>query len=119
MSGLNPTRRELLRKSAVLGVAGIGLGSAGTAAADPVAAGDFGRVWANGVLWRTNVVNDLDEEPEPSDAIYFINDGTTASLPPNGGSTAVALPSSRSQRRAIETGTVASGCTSALNSPTV
>jgi len=27
----------------------------------------------------------LDEEPQPNDDIYFLNDGTTASLPPSGG----------------------------------
>jgi hypothetical protein len=98
MPELSPTRRELLRKSAALGVAGTGLSAIGTAAANP-GKGDengngksFGRVWANGVLFRTNIVRVLDEEPEPSDRIYFVNDGTSASLPPNGGVNAGASP---------------------------
>lgn len=73
------TRRTVLRTGAALGVAG--LGAAGTAAANP-GKGDengngrsFGAVYANDVLWRTNVVKVLDEEPDPSDTIYFINDG--------------------------------------------
>jgi hypothetical protein len=85
------TRRTVLRAGAALGAAGLGLGTVGTVAANP-GKGDekgngksFGRVWANGDLYRTNVVKTLDEEPEPGDRIYFINDGTTASLPPNGG----------------------------------
>ena len=85
------TRRRVLRTGAATLAATAGLGALGTAAANP-GKGDengqgrsFGRVWANDVLYRTNVVKTLDEEPEPSDVIYFINDGTTASLPPNGG----------------------------------
>ena len=85
------TRRTVLRAGAALGVAGIGLGTVGTAAANP-GSGDekgngksFGRVWANGELYRTNVVKVLGEKPEPNDVIYFVNDGTPASLPPNGG----------------------------------
>jgi hypothetical protein len=92
------TRRDVLRSGAALTVAGLGLGAVGTAAANP-GRGDkkgngkqFGRVWANDVLWRTNVVKVLDEEPEPNDDIYFINDGTTASLPPNGGVNAGGSP---------------------------
>jgi hypothetical protein len=98
MAELSPTRRELLRKSAALGVASTGLSTLGTAAANP-GKGDengnaksFGRVWANGVLFRTNIVRVLDEEPEPSDRIYFVNDGTSAALPPNGGVNAGASP---------------------------
>ena len=84
-----PTRRSILRTGAALGTANLTLGAAGAVAASP-GRGDenrksFGRVWANGVLWRTNVVKVLDEEPDPSDTIYFVNDGTTASLPPNAG----------------------------------
>jgi hypothetical protein len=84
-----PTRRSILRTGAALGTANLTLGAAGAVAASP-GRGDenrksFGRVWANGVLWRTNVVKVLDEEPDPSDTSYFVNDGTTASLPPNGG----------------------------------
>jgi hypothetical protein len=85
------TRRELLRTSAALGVAGGGLSSAGAVAAAPEKGDEkgngksFGRVWANGILWRTNVVKVLDDEPKPNDDIYFVNDGTKASLPPNGG----------------------------------
>ena len=83
------SRRRLLRTSgAALAALTVG---AGTAAANP-GRGDgssngksFGRVWVDGTLWRTNVVNVLDEEPEPNDDIYFVNDGTPASLPPNGG----------------------------------
>ncbi|WP_227133696.1 hypothetical protein [Halorubellus salinus] len=36
----------------------------------------FGAVYANDVLWRTNVVEVLDSEPSRSDAIYFLHDGT-------------------------------------------
>ncbi|MEF8907326.1 MAG: hypothetical protein V5A13_05660 [Haloarculaceae archaeon] len=84
-----PTRRSILRTGAALGTVSLTLGAAGAVAAAP-GKGDenrksFGRVWANGVLWRTNVVKVLDEEPDPSDAIYFVNDGRAASLPPNGG----------------------------------
>ncbi|MFC7131831.1 MULTISPECIES: hypothetical protein [Salinibaculum] len=89
MTGTNPTRREVLRASAAIGA--VGLGATGTAVAAP-GKGDeqgngkiFGRVWANDVLYRTNVVKVLDDEPQASDVIYFVNDGTTASLPPNGG----------------------------------
>jgi hypothetical protein len=85
------TRRRVIRTGAALGTIAVGIGTAGTAAANP-GEGDetgngksFGRVWSDGVLWRTNVVKVLDSEPEPNDDIYFINDGTTASLPPNGG----------------------------------
>jgi len=75
------TRRTVLRAGAALGVAGLGLGAVGTAAANP-GRGDengngrsFGRVWANDVLWRTNVVKVLDERPDPEDRIYFLHDG--------------------------------------------
>jgi hypothetical protein len=93
-----PTRRSILRTGAALGTASLTLGAAGAVTAAP-GRGDekgngksFGRVWANGVLWRTNVVKVLDEEPEPNDDIYFVNDGTKASLPPNGGVNAGGSP---------------------------
>lgn len=67
---------------AVLGSASVGLGVSGTAAANPGKGNDkgngktFGRVYANDVLWRTNVVKVLDERPDPEDKIYFLHDGT-------------------------------------------
>ncbi|MEF8843513.1 MAG: hypothetical protein V5A62_18120 [Haloarculaceae archaeon] len=74
------TRRNVLRTGAALGVAG--LGTVGRVAANP-GKGDekgngrtFGRVYANDVLWRTNVVKTLDERPDPGDRIYFLHDGT-------------------------------------------
>lgn len=82
------SRRTVLRTGAALAVTSVGLGTLGTAAASngrSENAKQFGRVWANGVLYRTNVVKVLDSEPSPGDVIYFVNDGTTASLPPNGG----------------------------------
>jgi len=75
------TRRNVLRTGAALGAAGLGLGTVGTVAANPGEgdeSGDgksFGRVYANDVLWRTNVVTVLDERPEPEDRIYFLHDG--------------------------------------------
>jgi hypothetical protein len=72
----------VLRTGAVLGSAGVGLVVSGTAAANPGKGDDkgngkaFGRVYANDVLWRTNVVNVLDERPDPEDKIYFLHDGT-------------------------------------------
>ncbi len=66
---------------AALGVAGAGLSVTGTAVAN-TGNGDekgngkeFGRVYANDVLWRTNVVKVLDERPDPEDKIYFLHDG--------------------------------------------
>jgi hypothetical protein len=92
------TRRRVLRTGAATLAATAGLGALGTAAANP-GKGDekgngrsFGRVWANDVLYRTNVVKTLDEKPDPNDVIYFVNDGTTASLPPNGGVNAGSSP---------------------------
>ncbi len=86
-----PTRRSILRTGAALGTASLALGAAGAVTAAS-GKGDengngkqFDRVYANDVLWRTNVVKVLDEEPEPNDDSYFVNDGTSASLPPNGG----------------------------------
>jgi hypothetical protein len=74
------TRRTVLKTGLALGAMGVGLG-AGAAAANP-GKGDetgngtsFGRVYANGTLWRTNVATVLDDEPDPSDAIYFLHDG--------------------------------------------
>lgn len=82
------TRRNVLRAGAALTAATVGLGAAGSAAASngrSENAKQFGRVWANGYLYRTNVVKVLDSEPVPGDVIYFVNDGTPQSLPPNGG----------------------------------
>lgn len=83
------TRRTVLRTGAALGVAGLGLGAAGTVAANP-GNGDekrngrsFGAVYANDALWRTNVVKVLDEEPDPSDAIYCVNDGSGPTQSPS------------------------------------
>ncbi|EMA22469.1 hypothetical protein [Haloarcula argentinensis] len=76
-----PTRRQVLRTTAALGVAGTGLSVTGATAANPGngdergAGKEFGRVYANDVLWRTNVVNVLDERPDPEDKIYFLHDG--------------------------------------------
>lgn len=69
------TRRAVLKGATAAGLAGVGLTTVGGAAADPIAKGDFGRVWANGTLYRTNVVHVLDERPEPEDKIYFLHDG--------------------------------------------
>lgn len=76
------TRRQVLRTGAAFGAAGVGLSVVGTTAANP-GKGDengegkqFGRVYANDVLWRTNVVRTLDERPDPEDKIYFLNDGS-------------------------------------------
>lgn len=75
------TRRNVLRTGGALCAAGLGPGTVGSAAANP-GQGDergngkqFGRVYANGVLWRTSVVTVLDERPEPEDRIYFLHDG--------------------------------------------
>jgi len=84
MTGLTATRRRLLRYGAALGAGGIGLALGGSAAANP-GRGDergngraFGRVYANDVLWRTNVVQTLDERPDPENQIYFLHDGEQA-----------------------------------------
>lgn len=59
-------------------MAAVGASATGTAAAG--AGNDngkqFGRVYANDVLWRTNVVHVLDERPDPEDRIYFLHDGS-------------------------------------------
>ncbi|MDS0279046.1 hypothetical protein NDI85_14695 [Halomicroarcula sp. S1AR25-4] len=72
-----PTRRRLLRTTGALAMAAVGVG-----ATDAAAAGSgtdhgrqFGRVYANDVLWRTNVVRELDERPDPEDKLYFLHDG--------------------------------------------
>lgn len=76
------TRRRVLRTSAAGLSATVGLGTLGTAAANPGKGDDkgngrsFGRVYANDVLWRTNVVKVLDERPDPEDRIYFLHDGS-------------------------------------------
>jgi|APHM01.1.fsa_nt_gi hypothetical protein len=73
------TRRRVLHRGAIAGA--LGLGAVGTATAAP-GKGDergsgktFRRVYANDVLWRTNVVKVLDEAPDPADVIYFLHDG--------------------------------------------
>jgi hypothetical protein len=75
---IHPTRRRVL----ALAAAAAATGAASTVTANP-GKGDergngrsFGAVYANDVLWRTNVVKVLDSEPSPSDAIYFLHDGT-------------------------------------------
>lgn len=73
------TRRQVLATGAALGVAGLSV--TGMAAANPGhgdengKAKQFGRVYANDKLWRTNVVRVLDERPEPEDKIYILHDG--------------------------------------------
>jgi hypothetical protein len=73
----NATRRHVLRTLTALSATGL----ATTAVANPGNGDDegngksFGRVWANDTLWRTNVVNVLDDEPDPNDDIYFLHDG--------------------------------------------
>ena len=76
------TRRRFLRTGVAAGLAGVGLSATGSAAGNP-GNGDekgqgkeFGRVYANDVLWRTNVVKTLDERPDPEDKIYFLHDGS-------------------------------------------
>ena len=87
MKDSDPTRRRVLRTGAAALAAGVGIGGLGSVAArgNDDNGKQFGRVWANDTLWRTNVVRTLDEEPEPNDVIYFVNDGTRASLPGGGG----------------------------------
>lgn len=75
----NTTRRRLIRSTVAVGAASLGLG---TAAANPGygdGRGDgraFGHVYANGDLWRTLVVRQLDAEPDPADALYLLHDGS-------------------------------------------
>ncbi|MFT4931738.1 MAG: hypothetical protein ACI91T_001621 [Natronomonas sp.] len=90
------TRRGVLRTGIALGAAGLGVTASGAAVANP-GQGDergngksFGRVYANGVLWRTNVVHVLDERPDPEDKIYFLHDGT-GPIVANGDASAVQL----------------------------
>lgn len=77
-----PTRRSILRTGAALGTASLTLGAAGAVTAAPGRGNEkgkgkeFGRVYANDILWRTNVVNVLDERPDPEDKIYFLHDGS-------------------------------------------
>ncbi|MBX0286991.1 hypothetical protein [Haloarcula salinisoli] len=80
MDDSNPTRRSIVKTGAGLAVAAAGFGTVGSAAAgkgnDKSDNGkSFGRVYANGELWRTNVVNVLDDRPDPEDRIYFLHDG--------------------------------------------
>ena len=76
------TRRRFLRTGVAAGLAGVGLSATGSVAANPGNGNkkgqgkEFGRVYANGVLWRTNVVTTLDERPDPEDRIYFLHDGS-------------------------------------------
>jgi hypothetical protein len=76
------TRRRVLRTGAALGAAGLGLSAVGTTGAN-AGKGDekgegasFGRVYANGTLWRTKVATVLDDRPDPEDKIYFLHDGS-------------------------------------------
>jgi hypothetical protein len=74
-----PTRRRALRTAGALGAAALGLTVPGAASAASGNEGGngttFGRVYANDVLWRTNVVTVLDDRPDPEDRIYFLHDG--------------------------------------------
>jgi hypothetical protein len=76
------TRRGVLRTGTAVGAASVGLTLPSIATANP-GRGDergngtsFGRVYTSGDLWRTNVVKVLDDEPDPSDDIYFLHDGS-------------------------------------------
>lgn len=71
----DPTRRDVLRTGGALGAAALGTGAVGTVAGKPDKGKQFGRVYANGVLWRTNVVYVLDGRPDPEDKLYFRHDG--------------------------------------------
>ncbi|WP_254272711.1 hypothetical protein [Haloarcula marina] len=73
-----PTRRTVLRAGAALAVAATGVSVAGAAAAQNGNGREFGRVYANGELWRTTVVRVLDERPDPEDRLYFLHDGQQA-----------------------------------------
>jgi hypothetical protein len=93
------SRRTVLRTGAALAATGVGLGTLGTAAArgneDKLNPGDFGRVWADGELWRTNVVRRLDEQARRDDEIYFLHDGEAPIVVsvPEQGSPFVSVPS--------------------------
>lgn len=82
------TRRQVLRTGgAALAALTVGAGTATADKEDKLNPGDFGRVWADGTLFRTNVVRRLDERPDPDDPIYFLNDGEkpiAASVPDQG-----------------------------------
>lgn len=92
-------RRTVLRTGAALVAATAGLGTLGSAAArgkdDKLNPGDFGRVWADGDLWRTNVVRRLDQQARRDDAIYFLHDGNAPIVGqvPDQGSPFVSVPS--------------------------
>lgn len=72
------SRRAVLRGLAAAGVAGVGLSTVGSGVAKKSNGKQFGRVWANGILYRTNVVHVLDERADPDDKIYFLHDGEKA-----------------------------------------
>lgn len=84
MTERTSTRRRVLRYGAALGLGGAATVLTPTATANPGNGDDrgngktFGRVYANDVLWRTNVVTTLDERPDPEDRIYFLHDGRGA-----------------------------------------
>lgn len=76
MNDTTGTRRAVLQASgAALAALTLGVGTAAAGKDDKLNPGDFGRVWADGTLFRTNVVRRLDERPDPDDTIYFLNDG--------------------------------------------
>lgn len=76
MNAPRSTRRRVLRTGgAALAALTVGVGTAAAGKADKLNPGDFGRVWADGRLYRTNVVRRLDDRPDPDDTIYFLNDG--------------------------------------------
>jgi hypothetical protein len=72
------TRRRVLELAAAAGATAL----VGTAAAKPddkLNPGEpFGRVYANGDLWRTNVVRKSDEQFDPDDALFFVHGGDPA-----------------------------------------
>lgn len=70
------SRRAVLSGLAATGAAGVGLSTVDSVGADRVARDEFGRVWANGTLYRTNVVHVLGEQADPDDRIYFLHDGS-------------------------------------------
>lgn len=82
----NPTRRSVLQKGAAFGVTSLGLAVTGNVGATSHSATadnarNFGRVYANDVLWRTNVIRKNDEQFDPDDDLFFIHGGD----PDNGG----------------------------------
>jgi hypothetical protein len=64
------TRRWLLRTGAAASAAVLGAGTAAASEGKGENAKAFGKVWADGTLFRT-----LDGRPDPDDPIYFLNDG--------------------------------------------